>query len=186
VIATELGELEAMRSLFSGPGGEEKEVGGALCTCFPAAPASAMFNRALGLGLSRPATPDDLEAIADFFAERQVEYGVPLPPHAQPAELPAWLEARGLRRGYAWTKFERALQPPPAVETELRIEATDDGAVFANVFERSYGTPEVARPLLERLPGLEGWYCFVAFAGNTPAATASVFVTVADTSGTRA
>ena len=45
------------------------------------------------------------------------------------------------------------------------------------MFSRAYGTPEVTRPLLERLPGADGWQCFVAFDGQTPAATGALFVT---------
>jgi GNAT superfamily N-acetyltransferase len=177
VIATELGELEAMRSLLSGPGAEARDVGAALCTCFEATPRSAMFNRVLGLGLSRPATPDDLTDIAAFFAERGVDYGVPLAPDARPSELPSWLEERGFRRGYAWTKFRRGNEPAPAVETDLRIERVDDGTVFAELFMRAYAAPEVAQPLLERVPDLAGWHCFVAFDGDAPAATGAVVVT---------
>jgi GNAT superfamily N-acetyltransferase len=177
VIAPERGELEAMRSLLAGPGGEAQEVGGALCTCFPQAPASAMFNRALGLGLDRPATADDLTEIAAFFAARGVAYGVPLAPEAEPPELPGMLEERGFRRGYAWTKFERPPDPAPPLDTDLRIEEVDDGAVFADVFIRAYGVPAVAQPLLERLVGLDGWHCFVAYDGEAAAATAAVVVT---------
>jgi GNAT superfamily N-acetyltransferase len=61
----------------------------------------------------------------------------------------------------------------------LRVKAvsTDRADLFADVFMRAYGTPEVTRPLLERLPDSEGWHCFVAFDGDEPAATGSLFVT---------
>ena len=45
------------------------------------------------------------------------------------------------------------------------------------MFGRAYGTPEVVRPLLERLPGTEGWRCFAAFEGDVPAGTGALFVT---------
>ena len=44
MIPTELGELEAFRSLLAGQ--EQAEIGGALCTSFAATPGSALFNRA--------------------------------------------------------------------------------------------------------------------------------------------
>jgi GNAT superfamily N-acetyltransferase len=172
----ELAELEAMRSLMSGPGGEAEERGGALCTAFAQLPGSAMFNRALGLGVAAPATDDDLDAIDRFFSERGLQYGIPLAPEVEPSDLAERLEQRGFHRGYAWTKFERSVEPG-AAETDLRIEEVDDGTAFADVFIRAYGTPEVTRPLLERLPRLDDWHCFVAFAGDVPAATAAVFVT---------
>ena len=175
--AAELGEREAFRSLLAGQA--QAEIGGALCTCFEATPGSALLNRALGLGLAAPATHADLDEIKAFFADRGLAYGIPLTPHAQPAELPDWLEAHGLRRGYAWTKFARGPESAPAVETDLRVEelGADRGDVFAAVFVRAYGTPEVMRPLLARAPGSIGWRCFAAFDGETPAATGALFVT---------
>jgi hypothetical protein len=178
--APELGELEAMRSLMSGPGGEVAAFGGVLCTVFPQAPSSAMFNRALGVGVAEPVTEAALDEIDAFFAERRVAYGIPVTPYALPTEVQAWLGQRGFQRGYAWTKFERKPEATADLDhkTDLRVEevGADRAEVFADVFSRAYGTPDVARGLLERLPGAEGWQCFVAFAGETPAATGALFV----------
>jgi hypothetical protein len=179
--APELGELEAMRSLLSGPGGDVAEVGGALCTVFRQAPSSAMFNRALGVGVGAPATEAGLDEIDAFFAERGCAYGIPVPPDSGPSELPAWLEQRGFHRGYAWTKFARKTGAASDLDhkPDLRVErlGADRAGVFADVFSRAYGTPDVARGLLERLPGADGWHCFVAFADGSPAATGALFVT---------
>lgn len=177
----ELGELEAFSSLLDGQ--PQAEIGGAVCTSFEAAPGSALFNRALGLGLAEPATEATLDEIDAFFRARGLAYGIPLTPDAQPPELPEWLEARGFHRGYAWTKFARRAEPTNDLDhlrgSTLRVEevAADRAGVFADVFLRAYGVPEVARPLLERVAGSDGWRCFVAFDGDTPAATGALFVT---------
>jgi GNAT superfamily N-acetyltransferase len=173
----ELGELDAFRSLLAGQ--VRAEIGGAVCLGFEGTPGSALFNRALGVGLAEPASEEGLSEINAFFTDRGLAYGIPLTPDAQPRELPEWLEARGLHRGYPWTKFARGPEPPPPVESDLRVEelGADRAAVFANVFMRAYGTPEVTRPLLERLPGSDGWRCFVAFDHDAPAATGALFVT---------
>jgi GNAT superfamily N-acetyltransferase len=177
----ELGELEAFRSLLSSE--EQAEIGGALCTSFEATPGSALFNRALGVGLAEPATEAALDGIDDFYSRRGLAYGIPLTPDAKPSELPEWLVTRGFRRGYAWTKFARRADLTSdldrLLDSRLRVEAvsSDRADLFADVFMRAYGTPEVTRPLLERLPGSEGWHCFVAFDGDEPAATGSLFVT---------
>ena len=177
----ELGELEAFRSLLAGQ--EQAEIGGALCTCFEAMPGSALFNRALGLGLGEPATKAALDEIDAFFTGRGVDYGVPLAPDAEPRELPQWLKARGFHRGYAWMKFarraDRTNDLDHLVGTTLRVEEVSaaGAGVFADVFVRAYGTPEVTRSLLQRIPGSEGWRCFVAFDGDEPAATGALFVT---------
>jgi GNAT superfamily N-acetyltransferase len=178
--AAELGEREAFRSFLAGQ--PQAEIGGALCICFEPTPGSAMFNRALGLGLAAPATEADLDEIEAFFADRGLAYGVPLTPDAQPAALPRWLEARGFQRGYAWTKFSRGAEPASdldhLLETTLRVEEVAAGraGVFADVFLQAYGAPEVTRPALERVPGTAGWRCFVAFDGDEPAATGALFV----------
>lgn len=176
----EAGELAAMRALFAAAppelGAVAEEIGGALCISLPAAPTSAMFNRALGLGLDRPATEDDLAAIDRFFRARGVEYCVALVPDAHPAELEAWATNRGLVAGYAWAKFSRGVDTSPEVETELRVEEVSDGADFAAVFTRAYGTPALFEPWLARVPGRPGWHCFLAYAGDEPAATGAIYV----------
>ena len=177
----ETGELEAFRDLYAaapaGLGAETMEIGGAFCYALRSAPTSAMFNRVLGLGLAAPATDVGLAAIGRFFAERGVSYGIGLHPDAQPGDLPRRLEQLGLRTGYAWAKFERPTDAVPEVRTELRVErvAADRAADFASVFVRAYGTPPFFEPWLVELPDRAGWDCFVAYAGDEPAATGAVF-----------
>jgi hypothetical protein len=173
----ELGELEAFRSLLAGQ--EQAEIGGALCTSFEATPGSALFNAPSdSASPSRRRKPRSTGSTTSSAAEASPTESR-LTPDAQPPELPEWLEARGFRRGYAWTKFARGLEPAPPPETNLRVEevGADRANAFADVFARAYGTPDVTRPLLERIPGREGWRCFVAFDGDTPAATGALFVT---------
>jgi GNAT superfamily N-acetyltransferase len=177
---TERGELEAFRSLLDGwDEARLAEVGGALCTAAPIAPSSALLSRVLGLGLEQPATQEVLDQIDRFFSEAGAAYGITVTPEADPPELTAWLAERGFSRGYAWAKFRRGVEPIAPPQTDLVVErvGADRGDVFADVFQRAYGTPELLRPRLEQLPGLPGWHCFVAFGAGVPAATGAVFVT---------
>jgi GNAT superfamily N-acetyltransferase len=136
-----------------------------------------MFNRALGLGLGRPAAESDLDEIAGFFRDVGVEWCAAVAPQAEPAELSASLQARGLVPGYAWAKFRRSVSDPPESTSELRVERAGEGEAraFAETFVRGYGVPELMRDWLARLPGRKGWECFVAYDGETPAATGAVF-----------
>ncbi len=180
MIATELGELEAFRSVIGGWNeGRVTEVGGALCTAVPAAPGSALLNRVVGLGLAEPASEEVLDEIDAFFAGDGVAYGITVTPDVEPPELTTWLETRGFSRGYAWAKFRRGIESAAVPETDLTVEriGADRGDLFADIFQRAYGTPELLRPRLGQIPGETGWYCFVAFADGVPAATAAVFVT---------
>ena len=177
---TELGELEAFRSLLEGmPGAHARELGGGLCTALEATPTSALFNRVLGLGILEPVTERGLEEIADFYDALGVAYAIAVTPAAEPADLPSLLGERGLAQGYAWTKFRRGVDPVDAAAAGPVVEriGPDEAPTFADVFARAYGAPPPIRPLLERLPGLDGWHCFLARAADRPAAAAAVFVT---------
>ncbi len=78
------------------------------------------------------------------------------------------------------------------------LAGQEQANLFADVFVRAYGTPEVTRPLLARIPGSDGWHCFLAFDDKTPAATGAagfeplylrqnyLSSAAADTSGTQA
>jgi GNAT superfamily N-acetyltransferase len=93
--------------------------------------------------------------------------------------VPSWLEAQGFTPGYAWAKFERGLEQPSRGATELRVAEAQGGAeaeAFADVFVRAYGTPEIFREWVARLPGRPGWHCFLAYAGDEPAATGALYV----------
>jgi GNAT superfamily N-acetyltransferase len=178
----ERGELEALRDLYEAAppdlDARVEEIGGAVCITLPEAPSSAMFNRSLGLGLEQPATEEQIDGIAGFFRELGVEWCIALAPEAQPAELTSWLGTRGFTSGYAWAKFQRGLENPPGGGTELRVAQVGAGAeaeAFADVFVRAYGTPELFRDWLARVPGRPGWRCFVAFDGETPAATGALY-----------
>ena len=176
----ELAELEAFRDLYAiapaSLGARAAELGGALCIRLEADPRSAMFNRALGLGLAQPATEKAIDRITSFFGDG-IGWAIALAPQAEPAELPVWLEGRGFTRGYGWTKFTRAAGIAAEAATALRVERVEDGEAFAEAFVRGYGTPEFFREWLARVPGRPGWHCFVAFEGTTPAGVGALYVT---------
>jgi GNAT superfamily N-acetyltransferase len=177
--AAELGELEGFRDLYAAaPASLEarvKEIGGALCLRLEAAPTSAMFNRALGLGLREPATEDAVEELAAFYGA-EIGWCVALAPQARPSELPSWLERRGFLPGYGWAKFRRGVADPPQARTALRVDrVAEDGAeTFADTFVRGYGTPGFFREWLAKI-AREGWHCFLALDGEAPAGAGALY-----------
>jgi GNAT superfamily N-acetyltransferase len=50
-----------------------------------------------------------------------------------------------------------------------------EGEPFAETFVRGYGVPGFFRDWLGRLPGREGWYCYVASDGDSPAAAGALY-----------
>jgi len=179
----ELGELEAFRDFYRAAPREMgfvvEEIDGAVCLGLAALPGSALFNRVLGLGLARPATADGLERIARFYERLGTGWCVALAPQAEPRELGAWLEQRGLASGYGWAKFGRGVTDLPEPSTGLRVErvGADRADAFADAFCRGYGLPPAFRDCLTTLPGRDGWQCFVAFDGDEAAATGALYVT---------
>ena len=97
-----------------------RTIAGAVCTAVAAVPENTMINRVTGLGLLEPPTDGRLDEIDAFFREGGVRYAIGVSPFAPP-DLGARLEARGFETGYAWMKFRRGVEPPPPVETALRI-----------------------------------------------------------------
>jgi GNAT superfamily N-acetyltransferase len=75
-------------------------------------------------------------------------------------------------------KFARGPERVVRPATELRIERAraEDAAAFADIAESAFHVPAVARPLLERLVGLEGFSTFMSFDGETPAGIGTLFV----------
>jgi len=178
VNAAELGELEAFRDLYAaaplGLGARSKELGDALCLRLEPLAAVTMFNRALGLGLGQPATDEQLDEALDFL--REVHAYVTVAPEAEPEDLGDRLTARGLAPDRGWTKFSRAVTDPPELGTELRVARDDHGDAFAEAAQRGFGVPEFFSEWLARLAGRDGWQCFAAFDGASPAAAGALFV----------
>ena len=85
------------------------EIGSALVAIAAALPPSAIvINRAIGLGLSAPATEDDVRELVSAYRAAGVErYFVQRHPEARPPDLVDWLVAAGLRGAFArvalWT-----------------------------------------------------------------------------------
>lgn len=174
----ELVEIEAYRRFFAaGRGAHTAEVGGAALLALPDIP-STMLNRVAGLGLAEPAGEQHLDDIAAFFERFDVEYAIAVAPQAQPAELTGMLAERGFASGYGWTKFTRAADEATASITDLRVERVDadGGEDFALVVSEAYELPPGAASLLAVAPQLEGYSCFVAYAGDEPAAAGALVV----------
>ena len=152
------------------------EVGGATCVSFRAP--TTMLNRALGIGVDRPATEEDLLAITEFFVARAQRFAVAVAPNALPESLPEMLGAHGFEPGYAWMKFRRGTDPPAGVGTDLDVVeiGADRGEDFGVVVAEAFGLPPAAVSWWSGIAGAPGWHCFVGNADGEPAAAGAVYV----------
>jgi GNAT superfamily N-acetyltransferase len=139
------------------------------------APGSPMLNRVVGLGVDVPATEELLDAAIAELGD--ATFYVAVAPDARPASLTEWLRERGFEAGWGWMQFERGPEPAPPASTELAVReiGPDLGAAFARVQRIAYGLPEAVEPWLATLPGTAGWACWLAFAGDEPAAAGALY-----------
>ncbi len=154
------------------------ETGGALVSVGGGDP-SIVLNRTPGLGVSAPATPDDVRRIRAAFAEAGVgRHFVQVHPEAGLTGLARWLEEAGYRPQRRWMKFMRGRQPVALPDTALQVReigpqhAADFGRIVAEGFDLS----GLGAELVGSLAGRRGWRLFMAFADGRPAATGALFV----------
>jgi hypothetical protein len=137
-----------------------------------------IFNRVACLGVVSPARQEALgETIAAFEAAGVSNWGVQVPEAEK--SLEALCKARGLvPYSRVWAKFVRS----PGVITaqtaglEVRTIGGEHAATFGEIAATVYGLPPAAAVWLSAIVGRPRWTCFMAFDGETPVATAALFV----------
>ena len=136
------------------------------------------FNRVIGIGVARPAVESDVDEVVAFYDGAKRETSVAqIAPHAAPAELVGWFEARGFNRSRTWVKMWHDLAAIPEAKTDLRIEVI--GPDRADDFGRlgvveAYGFPDVVGPASGATAGKAGWTHYMGFDGDTPVSTAAM------------
>lgn len=123
---------------------------------------TSMFNRVIGLGLERPATEADIDALMAAFQQAGGQpWWLHCSPDAQPQDLPQRLLARGFtvpaRR--SWAKVMRNDSPPPVIATDLQIEPATEAtlAETAAAITQAFGMPSFMPTWIAALYGRPGW-----------------------------
>jgi GNAT superfamily N-acetyltransferase len=135
------------------------------------------FNRLSALGTLRPASGEAIEtAIAAFHAAGVRDWVIQAPDdHVALREL---CTGRGLQlHERKWARFIRHPGRIDAPTTlEIRHIGRDAAADFGSIASKTFGLPSVASPWIAALVARPKWHCFVAYEGNTPAATGAMYV----------
>jgi GNAT superfamily N-acetyltransferase len=157
-----------------------ERVGGAAAFVAARLPAT-MFNRVIGLGLDRPATTGDLDALRRVYRDAGVgTWWLHWSPSALPADGPAWLAAQGFNvpvRG-SWAKMLRATSEPPSVATDLVIApavASQAAAVGAAVAQ-AFGMPPFMGEWIAALHGRPAWCVYAVTEGDVVVGGGSLFL----------
>ncbi len=137
-----------------------------------------VFNRVMGLGRDRVPTDAELDSVARFFADAGVRYTVAVAPGPLADDLAGRLFERGFMPTYAWMKFRRGLEAPGDVSTDLSISevGVEHAEAFGRVIMGSFGLPPAFEDWIAALVGRPGWRCFLAFAGDRPAAAGALYL----------
>jgi len=142
-----------------------------------------LLIRVIGLGMGTPATEAEIDAIRDLYRHTWMTFAVQLSPGAQPADLPTWLEARGIRRradeNDSWVKFWRGVEPPPAARTDLRVERVegeDRARTWAALAHMACCIHRELMYWLMLTVGRPGWQHYLAFDGDLAVACAALYV----------
>jgi GNAT superfamily N-acetyltransferase len=141
---------------------------------------STLFNRAIGLGMTRPATAEAIEEVVKAFADAgSPTFSVAWGPYSEPAALAQRLEsllaAPSPRPRLA--KMVRGTAPPASGPTDLRVVAVDRSLVgdtdraVAHAFDAPFLTGAVTA-LLWR----PGWHLYAAMDGDAVAGGGALFL----------
>jgi hypothetical protein len=155
------------------------QAGSVRCLACTGLEPGVIFRRVLGLGIEEPADEAQLDAVLAHMNALRQSYMVSVSPHAQPATLGAWLEARGFKRSYAWMKFMRPLVaavPTTNCDLDVRVVGRECADAFGRVVTEGFGMQAPVAPWVAQLPGRPDWTCVMAFDGTEPVATGAVYV----------
>jgi hypothetical protein len=187
--AIELAEMRAWADLYeAAPSGWAplaghgvREVGGALVLHWGAT-GRRYFSRAIGLGVTAPASETTIDAILGIWEELGIDmFLLQSQPHCMPAGYEGWLRERGLEPFDAQDRIVRggeAASPPPpspparALPVErVERETSDEWAGF---LQRVYRID--TGPWLPELVDRPGWHQFVARENGEIVAARAMFM----------
>jgi hypothetical protein len=181
-LLVEFGEAEAYADFFlhapAHLGMRVERIAGAIVLIAPRMP-MILMNRVIGLGLVEPATEAMIDNLLSLYRNSGAKtFAVQISPATKPSTLPEWLSTRGLPRRDNWSKVYRGTEPPPEIQTDLRIERINQtqAAACAQVATAAFAMPASLSSWIEAGIGRKGWYHYMAFDSDEPAAVGALFV----------
>src|SRR5262245_52129447 len=189
-IALELAEIKAIADLYraAGPdvvancGLSVGEVGDAVLIAATRFDVLAL-NRLVGLGLrsspSDTALADAMNAIEQAGSPRCF---VQVAPTGDSDGLGDRLERLGLRQYNSWMRLWRSLDDLPrasdssATSLDVRRIGTAHADVFGSLVATAFDYPPALAPITSQTIGRPHWHHYLAFEGDTPIASAAMYV----------
>jgi GNAT superfamily N-acetyltransferase len=181
----ELAALKAMHeatppSLRAALGLALHEVGGVTVSVASREP-SILINRALGLGVSAPASRETVRALQAVYRQAGVRrYFLHVHPEAEPAGVRDWLAEEGLVPYRRWAQFVHDLDPAriPQPSGALRVEriGARHAADFGRIAAAGFDLTETSASMLAAMVEHPGWRLYIVFDADAPASAGAMFV----------
>jgi GNAT superfamily N-acetyltransferase len=139
-----------------------------------------LFNRVIGLGMTRPASAEDLDAVVTAFVDAgSPTFAVAWGAYSEPAALAPELDARfpTSSRRPSLAKMMRGTVPPPSAASDLRVLPVDRSLIGEadRALTRANGAPHLAGifvPLLWR----PRWHLYAVLDRDVVAGGAALFL----------
>lgn len=137
------------------------------------------LNRAAGLGVFAPPSHEQIAAALAWFDEGNIPRAfVQVTPELEGTKVPEWLAAHGLKLYNNWVRLARDASPVEPPDTSLRVAEAGRGdrTAFGEIIAEAFGWPTVAGAWATGPMGHPSWHYYLAFDGDAPVATASLYV----------
>lgn len=154
------------------------EIGGAVAVS-SSKTRSLTFNRVVGLGVDRPASERDLDRIVGFYrTSGSRRFVVRLSPHAMPEWLPEQLAARNFVHVDNGAASFRPVTRRVHEESAFRVREIEADAVgdVVRLMAPMFEWPVAMEPLIGEVLRGPDWRLYVAFAGESAVAAASLAI----------
>ena len=138
------------------------------------------LNRAVGLGLNTPLSDGLLTRLLPVLVEhRSPRFFIPVAPLNEHERLKQDLASTGIRHYNNWVRLSRTVNDIPAdtsSDLDVREIDRDSAGVFGRIVAAAFGYPPGVAPLPGQTVGRPGWRHYLAYAGETPIASAAMYV----------
>ncbi|MDX1400637.1 MAG: hypothetical protein R3245_01835, partial [Kiloniellales bacterium] len=155
------------------------EVGGTLVSICRFEP-SIVINRAIGCGMSGPASAEEIAEVVALYRAAGVErFFFHIHHLAEPqGEIRGWCSEAGLEKYRGWMKFQRGTKAVQLRETDLRIALVGEAQAeaFGRIAGGNFGLGEAAFPLIGRLVEHPSWQIYMSFDKDRPAGAGGLFL----------
>ncbi|HEX6307406.1 MAG TPA: GNAT family N-acetyltransferase [Longimicrobiales bacterium] len=139
-----------------------------------------MYNRVVGLGVSVPATDENIDMLITAYGDARVpRWMIQWCPMARPERTVELLLACGFHHHNNWVKLYRSTRGGiPDVSTDLRIERIggERRDAFADILSVAFGHERALAQWSASLIDRPNWRAFMAFDEATPVATGALFL----------